>query len=100
MGESTARGLLGLADAVDDETLGRMARVLLRSNLVDFQDPVRQLVIKFLRRNAMFKARVGSKNRITIPETDSEQLGLDRGDVVYVVVTPLVAKPEAGGSNA
>jgi len=42
-----------------------------------------------VRRNSMFKVRVGKQNRITIPDAEAEALGIEEGDLVQVIVIPL-----------
>ncbi|MFW6320691.1 MAG: AbrB/MazE/SpoVT family DNA-binding domain-containing protein [Halohasta sp.] len=45
------------------------------------------------RRMGMFKTRVQSGGRISIPDTEREVLGIDEGDIVQTFVIPIKQSP-------
>lgn len=90
------RAMRTAVNALGDEALGSIVRTLLTTDLPEFQDGARLLTIRLFQRNAVFASRVGSSNRITVPDAEAEKLGLKQGDLVQVWLTPLSAKPEEG----
>lgn len=84
----------GAVDSLEDEALGSIVRALVTSDLPEFQDAARLLTVRLFQRNAIFAARVGSSNRITIPDAEVEKLDLPQGALVQVWMTPLDPAPE------
>ena len=39
-----------------------------------------------------FKATVGSNGRISIPEAERDALGIEEGDLVQIIITPIKSK--------
>jgi len=46
-------------------------------------------ITDIVRRNSVFKVRIGKQNRITIPDAEAEALGVKEGDLVQVIIIPL-----------
>lgn len=84
--ETTAYDLI---DEIPDEVAGQILKKGLSTGLVDVQNNLRQLGERFIQRNAIFTAKVQSKNRITIPGPEAEKLDLEKGDLVQVGITPV-----------
>lgn len=57
--------------------------------LVGFQNVARDLLVTFFKRNVVFKARVQSGRRISIPEEEMIVAGIKEGDIVQVIIVPL-----------
>ncbi|WP_435156618.1 AbrB/MazE/SpoVT family DNA-binding domain-containing protein [Haladaptatus sp. DFWS20] len=47
------------------------------------------------RETAIFKSRVQSGGRISIPDTEREVLGIDEGDIVQTIVIPMKNQSES-----
>ena len=39
-----------------------------------------------------FKTTVGSNGRISIPEAERDALGIEEGDLVQIIITPIKSK--------
>ncbi len=55
----------------------------------DLQKNIRSAIITFALNNAVFKTRVQSSGRISIPEAEREALGIKDGDIVQVLLFPV-----------
>lgn len=81
-----------IINALPDEALGKLVRHA--TDLDDLQNTGRVFVQRFLQRNAIFTAKVREDNRITIPSSEVEKLGLEKDDLVQVVLTPIEELPD------
>lgn len=55
----------------------------------DARNELWETVTDIVRRNSVFKVRIGKQNRITIPDAEVEALGVKEGDLVQVIIIPL-----------
>ena len=58
----------------------------------NLQEQVREALVTFAEKNAVFKVKVRSGGRISIPEAEREALGIREGDIVQVILAPLSKK--------
>lgn len=86
-----------IIDSLPDEVLGKLVRYA--TDLDDIQDTGRIFIQRFLQRNAIFTAKVREDNRITIPSAEVEKLGLEKDDLVQVVLTPIEELPDDLAEN-
>jgi len=63
-------------------------------SLEDLQNMLRKILVNFFQRNAIYKARIQSGNRIIIPEEERKVLGLKEGDIVQVILFPVKKREE------
>lgn len=81
MGESEKTGL--------QEQLpfgGVLMERLLSGDMGDIQDRLRKALLSVSERNAVFKTKVQSGGRISVPEAEREALGINEGDIIQVVL--------------
>lgn len=100
MAETDDRGFADLVNDIGDEAVGKVVRFLINTDFGVHQTEARSILVRLFRRNAIFTARVGSKNRLTIPESEVEKLDLEQGDMVQVGLTPLEIRPEDQGKSS
>lgn len=79
-----------LTEGISDELAGKLAKKAMSSdvNLLEIQDQLRRAVERFIDRNAIFTAKVQAENRVTIPSADVENLDIEQGDLVKVILLP------------
>ena len=65
---------------------------LLNGGFPNLQEQVREALVTFTEKNAVFKVKVRSGGRISIPEAEREALGIREGDIVQVILAPLSRK--------
>jgi hypothetical protein len=58
-------------------------------NLEQFQQQFRSALLTFSSRNAIFKTRIQSGGRISIPEAERATLGIEEGDIIQVILYPV-----------
>lgn len=77
----------GLAESLPFR--GQLMESLLRGNLGNIQDQLRSALITLSERNAVFKTKVQSGGRISIPEAEREAIGIREGDIIQVFLYPV-----------
>ena len=65
---------------------------ILGGELTKIQGELRTVLFTVARNNAIFKTKVQSGGRISIPEAEREVLGITEGDIVQVVLAPIRKK--------
>ena len=65
---------------------------LMSGGFPNLQEQVREALLTFTERNAIFKVKVRSGGRISIPEAEREALGIREGDIVQVILAPISKK--------
>ena len=65
---------------------------LLSGGFPNLQEQVREALLTFTEKNAVFKTKVQRGGRISIPEAERDVLGIDEGDIVQVILAPVKKK--------
>ncbi len=68
----------------------------MQSKIMDNAFKLTQALPQFVSWGA-FKTSIGSNGRISIPEAERDALGLNEGDLIQVVITPIEKKIKKGG---
>lgn len=89
MTDETEQTSEGWIDKVPNDLIGALVKRAMSDSVVDIQDQLRQVGEQFIQRNDLFTAKVQSKRRVTIPEASAEKLGIEEGDLVQFVITPV-----------
>lgn len=62
---------------------------LLSGGILNLQEQLRDAIMTFTEKNAVFKTKVQSGGRISIPEAERIVLGIGEGDIVQVILAPI-----------
>jgi len=65
---------------------------LLSGGFPNLQEQLREALLTFTEKNAVFKTKVQRGGRISIPEAERDVLGIDEGDIVQVILAPVKKK--------
>ncbi len=65
---------------------------LLSGSFPNLQEQLREALLTFTEKNAVFKTKVQRGGRISIPEAERDVLGIDEGDIVQVILAPVKKK--------
>ena len=65
---------------------------LLSGGFPNLQEQMREALLTFTKKNAVFKTKVQRGGRISIPEAERDVLGIDEGDIVQVILAPVKKK--------
>ena len=65
---------------------------LLSGDFPNLQEQLREALLTFTEKNAVFKTKVQRGGRISIPEAERDVLGIDEGDIVQVILAPVKKK--------
>ena len=72
-----------------DDDRDPLLEKLLKGGLLNVQDQIREALMAFTERNAVFKTKVQSGGRISIPEAERDVLEISEGDIVQVILAPI-----------
>jgi len=76
----------------EDPSTSLLLEKLLSGGFPNLQEQVREALLTFTERNAVFKTKVQRGGRISIPEAERDVLGIDEGDIVQVILAPVKKK--------
>ena len=76
----------------DDLSTNLLLERLLSGGFPNLQEQVREALLTFTEKNAVFKTKVQRGGRISIPEAERDVLGIDEGDIVQVILAPVKKK--------
>ena len=76
----------------DDSSTNILFERLLSGGFPNLQEQVREALLTFTEKNAVFKTKVQRGGRISIPEAERDVLGIDEGDIVQVILAPVKKK--------
>jgi len=76
----------------DDPSTSLLLERLLSGGFPNLQEQVREALLTFTEKNAVFKTKVQRGGRISIPEAERDVLGIDEGDIVQVILAPVKKK--------
>ena len=76
----------------DDPSTNLLLEKLLSGGFPNLQEQVREALLTFTEKNAVFKTKVQRGGRISIPEAERDVLGIDEGDIVQVILAPVKKK--------
>jgi len=76
----------------DDPSTSLLLEKLLSGGFPNLQEQVREALLTFTEKNAVFKTKVQRGGRISIPEAERDVLGIDEGDIVQVILAPVKKK--------
>ena len=76
----------------EDSSTSRLLEKLLSGGFSNLQEQVREALLTFTEKNAVFKNRVQRGGRISVPEAERDVLGIDEGDIVQVILAPVKKK--------
>ena len=65
---------------------------LMSGGFPNLQEQMREALLTFTEKNAVFKTKVQRGGRISIPEAERDVLGIDEGDIVQVILAPVKKK--------
>ena len=76
----------------EDPSTSLLLEKLLSGGFPNLQEQVREALLTFTEKNAVFKTKVQRGGRISIPEAERDVLGIDEGDIVQVILAPVKKK--------
>jgi len=76
----------------EDPSTSLLLEKLLSGGFPNLQEQVREALLTFTEKNAVFKTKVQRGGRISIPEAERDVLGIDEGDIVQVILAPVKRK--------
>ncbi len=76
----------------EDSSTSLLLEKLLSGGFPNLQEQVREALLTFTEKNAVFKTKVQRGGRISIPEAERDVLGIDEGDIVQVILAPVKKK--------
>ena len=76
----------------EDPSTNLLLERLLSGGFPNLQEQVREALLTFTEKNAVFKTKVQRGGRISIPEAERDVLGIDEGDIVQVILAPVKKK--------
>lgn len=76
----------------DDGSSKLLIEKLMSGGFPNLQEQVREALLTFTEKNAVFKTKVQRGGRISIPEAERDVLGIDEGDIVQVILAPIKKK--------
>ena len=76
----------------DDPSTSLLLERLMSGGFPNLQEQVREALLTFTEKNAVFKTKVQRGGRISIPEAERDVLGIDEGDIVQVILAPVKKK--------
>jgi len=76
----------------EDPSTKLLLEKLLSGGFPNLQEQVREALLTFTEKNAVFKTKVQRGGRISIPEADRDVPGIDEGDIVQVILAPVKKK--------
>ena len=76
----------------EDPSTNLLLEKLLSGGFPNLQEQVREALLTFTEKNAVFKTKVQRGGRISIPEAERDVLGIDEGDIVQVILAPVKKK--------
>jgi AbrB family looped-hinge helix DNA binding protein len=65
---------------------------LMSGGFPNLQEQMREALLTFTEKNAVFKTKVQRGGRISIPEAERDVLGIEEGDIVQVILAPIKKK--------
>ncbi len=77
----------------EDPSTSFLLEKLLSGSFPNLQEQLREALLTFTEKNAVFKTKVQRGGRISIPEAERDVLGIDEGDIVQVILAPVKKKP-------
>ena len=75
-----------------EDSSGQLLERLMSGGLLNLQGQLRDALLTFTEKNAIFKTKVQMGGRISIPEAERDVLGIDEGDIVQVILAPIKKK--------
>jgi len=76
----------------EDPSTNLLLEKLLSGGFPNLQEQLREALLTFTEKNAVFKTKVQRGGRISIPEAERDVLGIDEGDIVQVILAPVKKK--------
>jgi len=76
----------------EDPSTSLLLERLMSGGFPNLQEQVREALLTFTEKNAVFKTKVQRGGRISIPEAERDVLGIDEGDIVQVILAPVKKK--------
>ncbi len=76
----------------EDSSTSLLLEKLLSGGFSNLQEQLREALLTFTEKNAVFKTKVQRGGRISIPEAERAVLGIDEGDIVQVILAPVKKK--------
>jgi len=76
----------------EDPSTSLLLEKLLSGGFPNLQEQLREALLTFTEKNAVFKTKVQRGGRISIPEAERAVLGIDEGDIVQVILAPVKKK--------
>ena len=76
----------------EDSSASLLLERLMSGGFPNLQEQVREALLTFTEKNAVFKTKVQRGGRISIPEAERDVLGIDEGDIVQVILAPVKKK--------
>jgi AbrB family looped-hinge helix DNA binding protein len=76
----------------EDPSTSLLLEKLLSGGFPNLQEQLREALLTFTEKNAVFKTKVQRGGRISIPEAERDVLGIDEGDIVQVILAPVKKK--------
>ncbi len=76
----------------EDSSTSLLLEKLLSGSFPNLQEQLREALLTFTEKNAVFKTKVQRGGRISIPEAERDVLGIDEGDIVQVILAPVKKK--------
>ena len=76
----------------EDSSTSLLLEKLLSGGFPNLQEQLREALLTFTEKNAVFKTKVQRGGRISIPEAERAVLGIDEGDIVQVILAPVKKK--------
>jgi len=76
----------------DDPSTSLLLERLMSGGFPNLQEQMREALLTFTEKNAVFKTKVQRGGRISIPEAERDVLGINEGDIVQVILAPIKKK--------
>jgi len=76
----------------EDPSTSLLLERLMSGGFPNLQEQVREALLTFTEKNAVFKTKVQRGGRISIPEAERDVLGINEGDIVQVILAPVKKK--------
>jgi len=76
----------------EDPSTSLLLERLMSGGFPNLQEQLREALLTFTEKNAVFKTKVQRGGRISIPEAERDVLGIDEGDIVQVILAPVKKK--------
>ena len=76
----------------EDPSTNLLLEKLMSGGFPNLQEQMREALLTFTEKNAVFKTKVQRGGRISIPEAERDVLGIDEGDIVQVILAPVKKK--------